>query len=895
MNPALNLKNRKPRRLARSAGGLLKGLLILGFSATGTLAQQSGTSPVKIFVLAGQSNMLGKGEISPATTPDTLEHVVANDPGGDYQFLVDGSGAWVVRDDVWIRDQDPVWGGLTVGYGGEAAGLIGPELGFGHHVGDLYDKQIIIVKAAWGGKDLANDFRPPSSGGTTGFYYNEIIRLVNEMRDDLDTNPSTYFPDYDFAGGYEIAGVCWHQGWNDRVDAGRSAEYETNMANFIRDIRDDLEVPGLPFVIATTGMDGGPAYTAVELAQRAMTDPYLTNPTPPDLYLDFVGSVAVIDTRTTYDGMDFWQPVEFSPADQGYHWNRNARTYVNIGLAMGDAMSTLSPGRCPSRLRATGGPGGVTLNWQNGSETPTSVQVLRNSVQIAAAAPASPATYLDAAAQPGVLDYELVFTMPGDPCDPLTVTFDGGITGLEAFRSPGGVSLTWTNNMAYAAIEIRRDGTLIEPALSGAATDYTDTAPPAAGLVTYSVVPTNGSAAPAEVQINLDGPPAGNALIYEPFDYAVGGLNLKSGNAEVGLEGVWNANGTTQVTAGTLNYGELPVGGAKLSDFSGGQNRFGGSRAIRASALAGNGLLADGATLWFSVLVGYDTGGNVTNSRLALALANNQFSGGNYDYWIVNDGPQLGSGVGLILGRTSSNGRVMAAQWRDNSYGDNKESEVLGTASSSLYGAGEHGLIVGKIVWGASSDTIELYQPDTDLALPASPISTLTVSVDQSTYDTITFARGDKVVLDEIRFGASYDDVIGAGTTSDYEDWAANYSGADLDDPDADLDGDALTNNEERVWGLDPNSGSSVNPYAVPLDPDAGTFSYTRRDPSLSELTYTVWTSPNLQPGSWTEDIAASASQLPGTPDANDVETAAVTLTASPVDGKLFVRIQAAE
>lgn len=717
---------------------LLIALVTLLLSAAGMLAQQAGTSPVKIFILAGQSNMLGQGNMSPATTQGTLEYIVANDPGNDYQFLVDDGGNWVVRDDVWIKDQDPSYGGLTVGYGSNS-GTVGPELGFGHFAGDHYENQVLIVKAAWGGKSLAVDFRPPSSDGTTGFYYNETLSLVN----DAIANLGTYFPDYDADGVYEIAGFGWHQGWNDRVDAENSAEYETNMANFIRDIRSDLGVPDLPFVIATTGMDGGATYTVVEQAQLAMANT--------TAYPEFNDNVAVIDTRISYDGMDFWQPVDRSPADQGYHWNRNAKTYVNIGLAIGDAMSTMASSRCPSRLRATGGPGGVTLTWQNGIEIPTSVQVLRNSVEIAATAPVSPATFLDADAQPGVLDYEFIFTMPDAPCDPLTVTFDGGITGLEAFRSPDGVGLTWSNNMTYTAIEVRRNDAVIEAALSGTAETHTDTSPPASGLVTYTVVPTNGSAAPTEVQINLDGPPTGNAVIYEPFDYAIGGLNLQAGSSEVGLDGAWNANGTTVVTAGTLSYGDLPVGGAKLSDFTGSQNRFGGTRAIRTSALADNDLLDDGATLWFSALMGLQEGANRTNSSLGFALAAGPFGGGNGDWFISG-----GTGIGLRMGA----GKPTAALFPADSGG-----ATLGSFTGHQYVVPEYGLIVGKITWGATPgdlDTIELFQPDPDLVQPLSSISTLTTTVDQSTFDTLTFRRGDKPVLDEIRFGVSYNDVIGA-------------------------------------------------------------------------------------------------------------------------------------
>jgi len=142
--------------------------------------------------------------------------------------------------------------------------------------------------------------------------------------------------------------------------------------------------------------------------------------------------------------------------------------------------------------------------------------------------------------------------------------------------------------------------------------------------------------------------------------------------------------------------------------------------------------------------------------------------------------------------------------------------------------------------------------------------------------------------------GRAMVDLLGSTTTPDYDTWAANWPGEDLSDPNADLDGDGLTNDQERIFGLDPTSGSSANPFSVPLDATAGSFSYTRRDDALTGLTYTLWTSPNLQPGSWAEDTGAV--QTPGTPDANGVETVSVTLSPALLTGpRLFVRMQAAE
>ncbi|NCG12764.1 MAG: hypothetical protein GWP38_05400 [Planctomycetia bacterium] len=297
---------------------------------------QTGSGPVKVFILAGQSNMEGHGEISPIGTPGTLEYSLNNNPTM-YGHLTDGTN-WVERDDVWIwynrGGTTVVSGHLTAGYGASNT-TMGPELQWGHALGDLYDEPVLLIKTAWGGKSLAVDFRPPSSGwsvnppvapGDQGYYYQEVLDTVS----DVLTNLQSYFPDYN-GQGYELVGLGWHQGWNDRVNQSYNDEYEQNLENFIQDIRVDLATPNLPFVIATTGMSGWsethPRALSLMAAQLAMENS--------TIYPQFEGNVAVVDTR------DFWRDLTVSPADQSYHWNRNAETYFLIGAAMAQEMNLL--------------------------------------------------------------------------------------------------------------------------------------------------------------------------------------------------------------------------------------------------------------------------------------------------------------------------------------------------------------------------------------------------------------------------------------------------------------------------------------------------------------------------------------------------------------------------
>ena len=86
---------------------LMAGLLISGYGAS--RAQQGDstmgqalprpdakpadlTKPVKVFILLGQSNMLGMGEVGPEATQGTLEYVTRTQK--KYPHLLDEAGQW---------------------------------------------------------------------------------------------------------------------------------------------------------------------------------------------------------------------------------------------------------------------------------------------------------------------------------------------------------------------------------------------------------------------------------------------------------------------------------------------------------------------------------------------------------------------------------------------------------------------------------------------------------------------------------------------------------------------------------------------------------------------------------------------------------------------------------
>ena len=322
--------------------------------------KEASAGPVKVFILAGQSNMEGKAQVK------LLDHQVnAPETAEFFAHLREGDG-YEVRDDVYI-DYLGRRGGLTVGYG--SPDRIGVELEFGHVMGEHFGEPVLLIKAAWGGKSIARDFRPPSAGmpseaelqeildkanennrknnrpeismddvrGSFGHYYREMLREVRGTLGELGAR----FPE--LAGReVELAGFVWFQGWNDQYN-GYEAEYERNMRCFINDVRADLGVPDLPFVIGVMGQNMSQpakgAMLAIQEAQLAMAD-----------LPEFRGNIAAVRTDVLVDKraealypewkerQEEWDQVG---SDHPYHYLGSAVWFTRMGGAFAEAMLEL--------------------------------------------------------------------------------------------------------------------------------------------------------------------------------------------------------------------------------------------------------------------------------------------------------------------------------------------------------------------------------------------------------------------------------------------------------------------------------------------------------------------------------------------------------------------------
>jgi alpha-galactosidase len=331
-----------------------------------TVNPAPGNGKLKVFILAGQSNMQGKALVETGRDPNnltvtgvagglgSLRNMLNRNPA-KYGFLANpaspipgGNPGWITRSDVGVTywsgggasdvpspsaparngNLDPYFGnngeGPTSGNG-----RIGPEYAFGLEVGSQLGDKVLLIKYAFGGKSLAVEFRPPGAvaarGGVVGPYYTGMVAKVNQVL----ANLSTFYPGYT-GGGYEIAGFGWHQGWNDRSNGAYTAEYEANMVNLIQDLRTQFSVPNLPVVIGNTGMANAPTGPGSLIEAQ-------NNVGNPALHPELSGNVTTVNT------IPFDYGVLLGEVDEGYHWNWNAESYYNIGESMAKAMMALLP------------------------------------------------------------------------------------------------------------------------------------------------------------------------------------------------------------------------------------------------------------------------------------------------------------------------------------------------------------------------------------------------------------------------------------------------------------------------------------------------------------------------------------------------------------------------
>jgi len=230
-----------------------------------------GEGRAKLFLMSGQSNMVGHGG------NNNLQRIANN--------------LLAPREDVWVKsiiEPNKKFGPLAPGYG-RGNGNFGVELKMGQVLGDALSENIYMYKAAKGGTtlDSVDEWRPPAYGGTAGNLYEQMMQGFAEFR-------SQELAEIE----YDIAGFVWFQGWND-AKPDQDARYEEHLRNLLQAVRADLELPNLPVIIVQMNDGRGVSSDIVMAAQAKVANEdarnslVITSDQRPYFHYDSGGYVAI--------------------------------------------------------------------------------------------------------------------------------------------------------------------------------------------------------------------------------------------------------------------------------------------------------------------------------------------------------------------------------------------------------------------------------------------------------------------------------------------------------------------------------------------------------------------------------------------------------------------------
>jgi hypothetical protein len=205
---------------------LLVGVLCLVGLGVRPAVARAPLTPIRVYVFAGQSNMVGAATMAAQLPTIAPKLQVPNNRVSFWGPTTDAPRSWAP-----LQAPTEVWKNMFhEGFG--------PELSAGRALAELRPRERIgIVKFAWNATSLAWDWDPNRSGSL----YEKMITGTRRAITKLQAR---------FHAPVRVAGFFWLQGESDAGSREHASSYGESLREFIAAVRADLRAPKLPFVIA---------------------------------------------------------------------------------------------------------------------------------------------------------------------------------------------------------------------------------------------------------------------------------------------------------------------------------------------------------------------------------------------------------------------------------------------------------------------------------------------------------------------------------------------------------------------------------------------------------------------------------------------------------------------
>lgn len=256
-----------------------------------SIAATASAAEIRTYLLLGQSHINGHGiSAELATLAPELQS-----PQSDVLFWATGENSWTQLQPGYAYDET----------------RFGPEVSFGRAMADFHGEPIAIIKHAVGGTSLGDDWEPHN-----GPIWQDMVTDINNAVAGLAPGETLKYE-----------GILWIQGGSDTWRRKNAIAYETNLRNFIQEMRILTNEPDLPFLVFEHLNSGG-LHDDILAAQYAVTGTAGSYP------VAFDGSNPVPFTALPLNPPGYYPINTVSPG----HWN--ADSCLRVGYDSAAVMQT---------------------------------------------------------------------------------------------------------------------------------------------------------------------------------------------------------------------------------------------------------------------------------------------------------------------------------------------------------------------------------------------------------------------------------------------------------------------------------------------------------------------------------------------------------------------------
>ena len=241
------------------------------------------------------------------------------------------------------------------------------------------------------------------------------------------------------------------------------------------------------------------------------------------------------------------------------------------------------------------------------------------------------------------------------------------------------------------------------------------------------------------------------AIVEESFDYSTGNITSGTLSGGTGFSGAWitddSGSGVPAIDSGLSMTGVTSIGNSVDRSSTGGWSTL--SRGISGSSQTA---LQANTSMWFSTIINFKDN---NNTRAGFMFGTDALDTDAFPNMSDSSGSGFGFRFGTSDGSRTNYEKIYAM-------GASGGTTTLSTSSYDTGSTAGNYFIVGQIDSSTATDVLNLYvfAEGDAITIAGAPDATLSLALDTTTFDTVSWNDNQNHGIDEIRLGTDFASVI---------------------------------------------------------------------------------------------------------------------------------------